>query len=204
MKEDPVAYNSDGSADEWTSPTNSSSKPVSTSAKDNTHRDLDKGIEPQVDHAPDHTGSYVGGSDSVLPSWGPDSETQEQDDYTVRKASSVNTPFSDKDESAIRGLLALGSNADGNDVPTGTEPPPPVPGFEHNTTLSPLLTGSSVEQREADSPAVSYPFFREMDIVTAPQQLSPRTVPFSPFPEARKVELLRHYLYHVAPWVSSA
>lgn len=38
---------------------------------------------------------------------------------------------------------------------------------------------------------------------SATEPLSPNSAPIASVPEVRKLELLRHYQYHVAPWVGT-
>ncbi|KAL5364666.1 hypothetical protein BJX96DRAFT_188014 [Aspergillus floccosus] len=190
VKEDPVAYNTDGSAEDSPSPTPhitaahfSSSPPKSISVVYNPN---DRRISG-VDNEPNPIGHYV-------------DKSQTKSAHGEAKAPSHKIPFSDKDESAIRGLLALGSSASLNDTSPTVEAPASVTNFVPRSTLSPLITETPV-QREGTSPAAPYPLFREMGLPSATEPFSPNAAPIASVPETRKLELLRHYQYHVAPWL---
>ncbi|KAF9890354.1 hypothetical protein FE257_006020 [Aspergillus nanangensis] len=195
VKEDPVAYNTDGSAEDSPSPTLiASSAPLPIPSADDrpdSHEDYG-GSAFRLDNHHNPGGLYVDADDPALPQWIPNNEDpQKQDVYPVPKTATGNTPFSDKDESAVRGLLALGSSASLNDICT-------VPELRQNSALP----RSSMDIRNGGSPGIQSTFMGEMGLAPAGAQLSPSTTAApSLVPEARKLELLRHYRYYVAPWL---
>ncbi|KAJ5683562.1 hypothetical protein N7462_006727 [Penicillium macrosclerotiorum] len=97
------------------------------------------------------------------------------------------TTFSHNDESAVAGLLALGTSA--------TEMIGPELSVSDFTFSSPAKELANQDTSPAQGPGPSMAF--------SPIQL-PQHAPISPeAPLTEPLELLRHYRYHVAPWVSA-
>ncbi|KAG2415120.1 hypothetical protein HFD88_006311 [Aspergillus terreus] len=191
VKEDPVAYNTDASAEDSPSPTphtkpawfsSSPAKSIST-----PYNPDDRSISG-ADNESSSSGRYV-------------DKSQTKSAHGEGKIHGDKIPFSDKDESAIRGLLALGSSAAVNDTSPTVGVPTAVTDFVQRRTLSPRLRECPAAQREGVPSAAPYPLFRETDMSSATEPLSPNSAPIASVPEARKLELLRHYQYHVAPWL---
>ncbi|KAL4895781.1 hypothetical protein BDV59DRAFT_199768 [Aspergillus ambiguus] len=157
VKEDPVTYNTDGSAEDSPSPTPN-------------HQSV-RFANPSTKNIPD----------AYDPTNKPISEIDNKYDPVEARRTGTpgdgkvqidKSPFSDKDESAIHGLLALGSR----DASAIAEGPAPATGFTLGSALSPPLSSTA-------------------------EQLSTNLVASTVVSEARKLELLRHYQYHVAPWL---
>lgn len=119
-----------------------------------------------------------------LPGWG----AQDSSSRGLSQTQAPTSSFSDKDESAVAGLLALGTST--------------------NETIAPSMGFSEF--------AISSPNKdRSMNQVTTPARYNDLSMPFSPgqIPTAsplnmaisstQTLELLRHYRYEVAPWVSA-
>lgn len=119
---------------------------------------------------------------SELPIWSADEPSTEPPSQPAI------TMFSDTDESAVAGLLALGTRI--------TEPTGPDLSLSE-FTISPPAKKRSLAQ-------VMTPVnFTDYSVSFSPGQL-PRTTALNPETSPTEtLELLRHYRYEVAPWVRS-
>lgn len=107
--------------------------------------------------------------------------------------------FSDRDTSAVQGLLALGSSINATDQLalvhdiSYLETPEPIAGS------SPIMTATSANQADTGTLARR----REDSVaVGMSQMIELGSSPSIMDDEERKLELLRHYRYFVAPWVN--
>lgn len=99
--------------------------------------------------------------------------------------------FNDNDESAVAGLLALGTST--NDAMT--------PGVTFSDfAISPLAKEPSASQALTPSKHVSV----DLSATFSPGQIANAATPSSniAISSTQTLELLRHYRYEVAPWVS--
>ncbi|RAK78710.1 uncharacterized protein BO72DRAFT_476582 [Aspergillus fijiensis CBS 313.89] len=106
--------------------------------------------------------------------------------------------FSDRDTSAVQGLLALGSSINATDQLalvhdiSYLETPEPIAGS------SPIMTATSANQADTGTLARR----REDSVaVGMSQMIELGSSPSIMDDEERKLELLRHYRYFVAPWL---
>lgn len=107
------------------------------------------------------------------------------------------TTFSDRDESAVRGLLALGSSNHAGD--TITDITPGVSELDTNIILSPLTSTYTTGKEGPNS--IELPSAGAVRGNTAVRLDPELSLDYSSMPESERLELLRHYRYHVAPWV---
>ncbi|KAH8432390.1 Zn(II)2Cys6 transcription factor domain-containing protein [Aspergillus melleus] len=107
--------------------------------------------------------------------------------------------FSDRDESAVRGLLALGSSNNVNDVATVREATPGLSEFDPNMILSPLP--SPYTEGKEGTGSMRFPSINAPNNDNAVMAVLPPPIDYLSIPESDRLDLLRHYRYHVAPWL---
>ncbi|KNG88316.1 hypothetical protein ANOM_002514 [Aspergillus nomiae NRRL 13137] len=106
------------------------------------------------------------------------------------------TPHQDKDD-AVQGLLALGSTAGPNGIiPESTN----LSLLSPNVTLSSLMNTRSSEVKEIPMPAVPTGLLDDPRRTSINRLSTSITTSIGIETEARRLELLRHYRYHVATW----
>ncbi|KOC16204.1 hypothetical protein AFLA70_95g003341 [Aspergillus flavus AF70] len=113
------------------------------------------------------------------------------------KISPDGTPHQDKDD-AVQGLLALGSTAGSNDVRSeSTNLSLPSP----NIALSSLMNSRPSEVKEIALQAVTTRLLDDPGHTRINELSTSIMTSTGVESEARKLELLRHYRYHVATWL---
>ena len=107
------------------------------------------------------------------------------------------TPHQDKDD-AVQGLLALGSTAGPNGIiPESTN----LSLLSPNVTLSSLMNTRSSEVKDIPLPTVPTGLLDNPRRTSINGLSTSINTSISIESEARRLELLRHYRYHVATWV---
>lgn len=183
MKEDPL-YPADTSTDESPSPVSTSTANVGLPGDD---KRFDQGKDTDSCHAlerhdRDNNGDLTFHTNQELPA--PDDSHNEQ----------YSAAFSDRHESAVRGLLALGCSNNGIAMRT-LSATPGLPVLDHTLTLSPLST--STRHQDPSPQSLSY-----IDTANGDGVVSDLPAVDCPsLSESERLELLRNYRYHVAPWV---
>ncbi|KAK1148545.1 hypothetical protein N8T08_009551 [Aspergillus melleus] len=192
VNEDPLACTSDASTDDSPSPVLSPTTDATVPQSETPlgSKDDDGGIHNgHARRSSDINGDIIFDSSQDLPS---------PVHIPGEHFQSVTT-FSDRDESAVRGLLALGSSNNVNDVATVREATPGLSEFDPNMILSPLTTPYT-EGKEGPGP-MSFASIEASNGNAAVLPVLPPAIDYPSIPESDRLELLRHYRYHVAPWL---
>ncbi|PLB48366.1 hypothetical protein P170DRAFT_476983 [Aspergillus steynii IBT 23096] len=193
VKEDPLACATDASTDESPSPVLSPTTDFAVTQTDiQTTQQVNDGDTRNVNeqHDSDVDEDIIFHNHQHLPS---------SVDRLSDKHFQSGTAFSDRDESAVRGLLALGSSNNVSDMTTVTDTTPGLSDFDSSLILPPLMstyTAGKEGRNHMDIPS--------NDAVQghAAVMLDPEpAINYLSLPESERLELLRHYRYHVAPWL---
>ena len=195
MKEDPLVCATDASTDESPSPELSPTTNVVVTqtdlqtTQDTNDGDTRNGNEQQNSHVDEGT---IFHNHQHLPS---------SVDCLSGEHFQSGTAFSDRDESAVRGLLALGSSNNVSDMTTVTDATPGMSDFDPSLILPPLTSAYTASK---EGPNHMYISSNDVGQGHAAAMFdSEPAIDYLSLPESERLELLRHYRYHVAPWVSS-
>ncbi|PTU17595.1 hypothetical protein P175DRAFT_0512309 [Aspergillus ochraceoroseus IBT 24754] len=113
--------------------------------------------------------------------------------------------FSDKDEFAVRSLLALGTGAEAGPEPvydavSGINTIPYLQNMDHKVD-TPLASSAPNKTTEVSCPGAHSGFLDEIVGDSTPVLRSSSTLETGLVTETQRLKLLQHYRYHVAPWL---
>jgi len=111
---------------------------------------------------------------------------------------SEDSTFSDQDEFAIHGLLTLGTSDIRHDVPTTVSPPV----IHSSVTLPSTISRRPLGTRDLSASGKHSSNLDEEHTTPTSKTLSSTLADANILPADSGLELLRHYRYSVAPWVS--
>ncbi|KAB8221424.1 hypothetical protein BDV33DRAFT_190411 [Aspergillus novoparasiticus] len=193
VQEDPLGCTTDASVDDSPSPvasipeTHPQSAPIDSAVVIAGDRKDSDGKDNRID-----LGGHYGDGGSIhhdtldLSHWG-----------GGLRISPDGTPHQDKDD-AVQGLLALGSTAGPNGViPESTN----LSLLNPNVALSSLMNSQPPEAKEIALQAVPIGILDNPGHTSITELSTSIMTSTGIEPEARKLELLRHYRYHVATWL---